>query len=165
MKRNSKVLILIGIATLLGIAIFNQQKVKSSPTPTASPSPSPQLRPLPLNLTDDERFILNPPSVEASRSALNKHAQTVKKLAKIGDLLELKDCQPTPLALEVKQGSEFKIKNEDSVSHNIIFDEEHIYKIPANGSLTIKAKFKYGTGDYGYVCEEVGLVGFLHVVS
>lgn len=37
----------------------------------------------------EEKFILDPPSAEASRSALNKHAQTVAKLAKNGDALEI----------------------------------------------------------------------------
>ncbi len=160
---NSKVLILIGIAIILGVAILNQQKTKSSPRSTASPTPSIKPRLLPPNLTDDEKFILFPPSVDASRSAKQKHANTVAKLAKVGDNLEIKDCQPSPLVLQVKQGSDFKIKNNDNVKHKIIFDEEHIYELPANNSQTYKAQFKYGTGDYGYVCEGVGLVGFLHV--
>lgn len=161
---NIKFIILIGIAAFLGVAIFNQQKIKSSPSPTVSPTPSPQLRPLPPNLTDDERFILNPPNEDASRSAKQQHAKTVAKLAKVGNTLELNDCQPTPLVLEVKQGSEFKIKNNDTTPINIIFDEEHVYKIPSNGDLEILAQFKYGPGDYGYVCDKVGLVGFLHII-
>ncbi len=156
-----KIIILIGIAVMLGAVILNQQKPKSSSQITPSPSTAPKL--LSTNLTAEERFILDPPSVEASRSAKQKHAQTVAKLAKMGNTIETKNCQPAPLVLQVKQGSEFKIKNNDNTQHYIIFDEEHIYKIPANGDLTIKAQFKYGTGDYGYVCKGSGLVGFVHV--
>ncbi len=160
--KNIKFIILVGITLLLGVAIFNQQNAKLSQSPSPSPSKS-EKQLLPSNLTDDKRFILNPPSAEASRAAKDKHMQIVAKLAKVGDILEIKDCQPNPLVLQVKQGSEFKIKNNDNVKHKIIFDEENKYKIPANGQLTIKADFKYGSGDYGYVCEGVGLVGFLHV--
>lgn len=159
-----KIIILVGIASLLAVAIFNQQKTKLSQNNSAS-SPAPSIQPklLPSNLTDDEKFILFPPSVDASKSAKEKHAQIVAKLAKMGDSIEIKDCQPTPLVLQVKQGSKFTIKNGDTTSHNIVIDEEHQYKIPANGNLEIVAQFKYSTGDYGYICEGVGLTGFLHV--
>ena len=164
-KIDSKVLILGSIAILLAIAIFNQQKAKLSTLNSAfSPSPSAQSSTYP-QMTDDERLILYPPAVDASKSAKQKHAQTVKKLAKEGSILEIKNCQPTPLVLQVKIGSKFIVKNSDSVAHTILIDEEHQYQIPANGNIEVTAQFKYGTGDYGYVCQGVGLTGFLHVAS
>jgi plastocyanin len=66
--------------------------------------------------------------------------------------------------LQVKQGSELEFKNMDNINHKITFDSENIYEIEANSSKNIKIEFKYGTGDYGYVCEGVGLTGFLHIV-
>lgn len=158
--RNSKfkIIALVGIAVLLLVGINNQQKAKTSP------APSPQAKLMPSNLSEDEKFILNPPSPDASASAKQKHAQTVAKLALVRNQVEIKDCQPTPLVLQVKQGSEFTVKNSDNTSHTLTFDEDHNFKIPANGLTTIKAEFKYGTGDYGYVCEGVGLVGFLHII-
>lgn len=164
MKKNSKAIILLSIAILLAVAIFNQQKAKTSQNNSgSSPVPSAQPGLLPTTLSDDEKFILFPPSADASKSAKEKHAQIVAKLAKQSDTLEIKDCQPTPLVLLVKQGSKFTIKNKDSAAHNFVIDEEHQYKVSANGSLEIVAQFKYGTGDYGYVCEGTGLTGFLHV--
>ncbi len=167
MKRKQgkwKIIILVSIAILLGIAIFNQQKGKfSNNNYGSSPAPSVQPQLLPSNLTDDEKFILFPPPADASKSAKEKHAQIVAKLAKEGDFIEIKNCQPTPLVLQVKQGSKFTIKNDDSIAHNFIIDEEHQYKVPANGNLEIVAQFKYGTGDYGYICQGTGLTGFLHV--
>lgn len=161
-----KIIILVSIAILLGVAIFNQQKAKLSQNNSALSSlSSTQPRLLSTSLSDDEKFILFPPSADASKSAKKKHAQIVAKLAKQNDTLEIKDCQPTPLVLLIKQGSKFTIKNDDSTAHNFVIDEEHQYKIPANGSLEIVAQFKYGTGDYGYVCQGVGLTGFLHVAS
>src|SRR3989344_1909630 len=150
--------ILLGIGLLLIVALSNQKTEKPLPSPT----PSFQLRTLPSNLTEEEKFILTPPSADASTSAKQKHAEAVAKLAKDGSLVEIKDCQPSPLVLNIKQDSEFKINNKDNITHKIVIDSEHIYEIPAMGSLSIKARFKYGTGDYGYVCEDVGLVGFLH---
>lgn len=161
-KSKFKLVILIVVAILLLAAINNQRKTQKS-TPSSSPNLSTQPKLLPSNLTEDERFILNPPPVDASRSAKDQHAQTVAKLAKVGDTLEIKDCQPTPLVLQVKQGSQLKINNQDNIKHKITLDEEHSYELPANNTLTIKIEFKYGTGDYGYICQGVGLVGFLHV--
>lgn len=158
--KNLLILVLVVMAITFIWAI-SKEKTTSSPTP----SQPTQGRVLPSNLTAEEKFILQPPTADASRSAKDKHAQTVVKLAKPGNALEIKDCQPTPLVLQIKQGSEFTIKNNDNVHHKIIIDEEHIYQLPANSSLTTKAQFKYGRGDYGYVCQGAGLVGFLHLTN
>ena len=156
-----KVIILILVALILGYAIYNQQKAKTSPAPSTRESSQSQI--IPSTLTEDEKFILNPPSEDASQSAKDKHRDTVAKLAKEGSKLEIKDCKPDILVLQAKQGSPITIQNKDSVPHKIIFDSEHYYGVEANGKTTIKAEFKYGTGDYGYVCEGVGLTGFLHI--
>lgn len=156
------ILISVGFLVLLGMATFKQQVPKySSNHPNSSLAPA--LIPS-KSLVDDERFILNPPAVDASRSAKQQHARIVAKLAKIGDTLEIKDCLPTPLVLQLKQDTEFKIKNSSNNDIRIIFDEDHAYRVSANGSTTVKAHFKYYTGDYGYVCEKTGLVGFLHII-
>lgn len=161
-KSRTYIIILIVIALILGYAIYNQQKVNISKNTATKPLTATPV-PFPANLTEDEKFILNPPPATASAEIKKKHADTVAKLAKEEDNLEIKDCQPTPLVLQVKQGTEFTIQNKDSSPHKIIFDSDHHYVLPANGSKTIKADFKYGSGDYGYICEEVGLTGFLHI--
>lgn len=157
-----KLLIILALVLLLVIAIQNQQKSKLSTSPTSSPSDK-QL--LPSDLTYEERFILTPPEKDASEEAKKAHAQVVSNLAKETKFLEIKKCKPNPLVLKIKEGSQFEIKNMDNVKHRIIFDSLHYYDIPANGNKTITAQFKYGTGDYGYVCEGTGLVGFLHVIK
>lgn len=152
---------LVAIALVLIVVIYNQQQRQQVTIP--SPSPIPET--IPETLTDEEKFILNPRAAESSRSALKKHAQMVAELAKQSQELELqKDCRPNPLVIQVKQGSEIKISNNDSVPRRIIIDSKHFYDIPKGGSKEILAQFKYGTGDYGYVCQGVGIVGFLHVV-
>lgn len=150
--------ILVGGALVITFSIF-QQRLNA---PSLSPTPS-ALPVIPSNLTEDERFILSPPSADASKSAKEKHAQTVAKLAKEGNSLDIKDCKPNPLVLQVKQGSQIDIVNKDSIEHKIIVDTEHFYNLPANSKKTITVQFKYGTGDYGYVCEGTGLVGFMHI--
>ena len=69
------------------------------------------------------------------------------------------------LTLSIFLTGDAAFKNMDNVERTLIFDGEHAYELPANGSQTIKADFKYGTGDYGYVCKgAVRLAGFLHII-
>lgn len=161
MNRNSKIVVLVIIAIILGYAVYNQQQNKLPSSSTSLTTP-----PIPLtsNLTEEEKFILNPPSATASSDLKKKHADTIAKLAKEGSSLEIKDCKPNILVLQVKQGSDLVAKNLDSVKHRLIFDSEHIFELPASGSKTINVDFKYGTGDYGFVCEGIGLTGFLHII-
>lgn len=156
-KKAIKFWIVLGLlVVLLALA-----QTKKQTRQTINPIPSST----PLVLTEDEKFILNPPSKEASKSALVKHAQIVAKLAKDMGTLEINNCKPNPLVLNIKYGSELKIQNNDNVKHMLIIDSKHYYELPTNNSLTIKVDFKYGAGDYGYVCEGAGIVGFIHVVS
>ena len=155
LKRKKNLIILICILLLILASVYSQQRSQTIP----SPSPVADV------LTEEEKFILNPPSKESSMSALKKHAQMVAELAKESKSLEIqKDCKPNPRVLQVKLGSEIKISNKDGVNRRIIVDSKNFFDIPANGSKMLKADFKYGTGDYGYVCEGVGIVGFLRVV-
>lgn len=154
MNRQKKNLFLLAFL-LLVIGIMTRRPAQ----PISTPSPS-----LTPGLTAEEKFILNPPPKDASRSALEKHAQTVAKLAKEGDMIEINHCQPTPRVLKTKLGSSLTIKNDDNAVRMIIFDSQHIYKIPPKGHTTIMTELKYGTGDYGYVCSGAGIVGFLHIV-
>lgn len=161
-KFNSKFLILLAVGVILIVAVYNKQNTKSYHSSTNSPS-NKQL--LPSDLTYEERFILTPPDKDATQEAKKAHAQVVANLAKEAKYLEIKDCKPNPLVLKIKEGSQFEIRNMDNVKVKIIIDSLHSYDIPPNGNKTITAQFKYGTGDYGYVCERVGLVGFLHVTQ
>jgi hypothetical protein len=163
-KANSKqpviLIILVLAAVILGVNLYKQRN-PAQPTSTPNPSTTNQL--LPDTLTEDERILLAPPPAEASQGAKDLHAATVAKLAKSAPYLEIKDCKPNPLVLEIKQGSDLEIRNNDGVKRRLIFDEENDAIIEPNDKTTIKVEFKYGSGDYGFVCEGVGLTGFLHI--
>lgn len=153
--KRKRFIIILGIV-LLAIALGTHQQKSQNISYIPSPPPTP-------TLTEDEKFILNPPSKDASRSALQKHAKMVAKLAKDGDLLKINNCQSDPLVLNIKEGSSLQISNQDSSELTILIDSQHSYKIPPKESLKIQAKFKYGTGDYGYVCNGIKLAGFMHI--
>lgn len=162
--QNSKLLILIASIVAIGVAIYSQQAMRITTSPIITLSP-PQLKTLSENLTYEERFVLHPPQAEASNTAKQKHAKMVSKLASAAASLDITNCEPKPVVLRVKKGNNFTVKNNDKQPHKIMLDEKTSYEIPANGSLVVKADFNYGAGDYGYVCEGAGLVGFLHVTK
>ncbi len=155
-RSRTKFWMFVGIAIILLIIIQNQQKPQKIVPATLHTNPQ--------VLTEDEKFILNPPPADASKSAKIKHATLVSKLAKDSPTLAVNNCQPDPLVLKTKQGFDFQIKNQDDKEVTIEIDSQHFYKIPPKNSLTIQAKFKYGTGDYGYVCNGMKLAGFLHIL-
>ncbi len=160
MKGNYKFIIILAVIVIVVIAIQNQQKSKlSAPSYSSSPKVSTS------NLDHEENFILNPPDADAPKIAKQAHAQVVSNLAKQASFLEIKDCKPNPLVLKVKEDMDIEIRNMDNVKRRIIVDSLHYYDLPANGTITITAKFKYGTGDYGYTCDETGIVGFLHITK
>ncbi len=159
-----KIYVLLGAVIAIAVAIYSQQSMRITTSPIITQSP-PQLKALSKDLTYEERFILHPPQVEASATAKQKHAKMVAKLASASASLEITNCEPKPVVLKVKKGNKFTVKNNDKHPHKIMLDEKTSFEIPANGSLIVTADFNYGTGDYGYVCEGAGLVGFIHVTK
>ncbi len=159
------VTILVVLALVLGFALAKQKGLigdTSNNQPEASANL--QTKVAPVNSSADEQALLHPPSADASASAKESHAALVARLAKAAPFLEIKDCKPSTLVLQVKQGADLEIRNADSVKHSLIFDEENTIEIEANEKKMVKVDFKYGPGDYGYVCEGLGLVGFLHII-
>ena len=150
---------IIFLAALLVFLIFLLYPKPSTQNPSYSPSETVK------ELTEEEKFILDPPISSATSAAKEKHQRIVAKLASEAATIEIKDCRPTPTVVKTQIGSEIKIKNYDSVERKILIDSKNIFTIPAKEEKVIETSFKYGSGDYGYVCEGSGIVGFLHVIK
>lgn len=159
MKHNLPIIIIIIVLALFYVSSSYKPTPTSPQITSSSPAPTNE------DFMAEKKLILGPPFATASAAAKQKHAATVKKLAKTGSVLGIKNCQPDPLVLQVKEGSMIEVKNNDNVTHKIMIDEDHSIQLEPNKTTTIPAKFKYGTGDYGYICKDAGLVGFIHVVS
>lgn len=166
------------IALVLGAAIFQQTRPQgvnqsSEETEVAAPSPtsqsqatsSAQRRPLPENLTEDEKAVLDPPSLDAPADEKQAHYNLAVKLAQTASNLDLNKCsKPNPLVMKITNGENFTAKNSDTVEHTIVIDQDHHYAVAPGGSATIKADFGHGLGVYGYLCDNVpGVVGFFLV--
>lgn len=165
MKTNLLITILVVTALTLGIFIINPSgfklpsfEKKKSPNPTPSTS-----RLLPTNLTEEEKKLLTVPPPDASKAEIEAHIALGAKLAEEGNVLEITDCKPKPLVFKVKEKTNFKVSNKDKIDHTLIIDDDHKYPIPAKETSQIRADFGKPPGLYGYVCEGVGLTGFIFV--
>lgn len=172
MKSNLLIIVLVVTALTLGVFIINpsglklpsfENKASKSELEQDSVPDTPKSRLMPANLTEEEKKLLTVPSPDASEEEINAHIALGEKLAKEGDTLEITDCKPKPLVLRVKEKTNFKVLNNDKIDHTLIIDDDHKYPISAGETTEIKADFGKPPGLYGYVCEGVGLTGFIFV--
>ena len=152
------------MAIVLGQAIYRQrspQPSKESLPKETNSSNLPKL--LPSDLTEDEKAVLNPPSPDAPAAEREKHDALAAKLAKESDSLDITNCRSKPLVLRIKINKNLKVKNSDNIDRKLIFDDTHKYQIAKNSTINLNVDLGHGVGLYGYICEGVGLTGFILV--
>ena len=172
MKSNILIVILIVTAIVLGVKIidpswlqmptFEKDVSKSEPKQESSQSEYPAI-PIREDLTEEEKDLLTVPSSDAPKDEIEAHIALGAKLAKEAEVLEITDCEPKPLVFKVKEKAMFKVFNKDDIDHTLTIDPEHKYPLPRQETTEIKADFGKPPGLYGYVCEGVGLTGFIFV--
>lgn len=163
MKSNLLIIVLVITALVLGVFIIKPSGLKLPSFENKASKLEPEQNAIPANLTEEEKKLLTVPPPEAERSEIETHLALGAKLAKKADVLEITNCKPKPLVFKVKEKRNFKVLNKDKIDHTLIIDEEHKYAIAAGETKQIKADFGKPPGLYGYVCEGVGLTGFIFV--
>ncbi len=172
MKSNLLIIVLVITALTLGVLIIKPSGLKLSSFENKTPKSelkrdsvpdASTTRLIPANLSKEEKKLLTVPPPDASEEEINAHIAIGEKLAKEADILEITDCKPKPLVLKVKEKTNFKVLNNDKIDHTLIIDEEHKYPILGGETTEIRADFGKPPGLYGYVCEGVGLTGFIFV--
>ena len=144
--------VLAVIAIVLGYQIYQQQRLTAPSSST----------PLPVTTQDQQPdfnrqsypLIGNFPGNNTSDEERKKFSDAVRAQAKESDMLDITGCKANPLVYKIKLGSDFKIKNSDTVEHKLYIGGAEKYKIPANTTITVKANFEPGPGTYGYSCDE-----------
>lgn len=159
-KKNQLPLIIILLvpAIILGQAIYKQHNPQPSSRSVVSSS-----KLMPTDLTEDEKAVLHPPSLDAPSTEKEKHDALAVKLSKEGDSLDITNCGSNPLVLRIEINENLKVKNSDNIDRKLIFDDTHEYQIAKNSTTNLKVDFGHGVGLYGYICEGVGLTGFILV--
>lgn len=154
------IIILIVVAVVLGLAIYKQHKPQPSVLPPTESTVPKLMSP---DLTQDEKAVLNPPSPDAPAAEKDIHDALAAKLSKESDSLDITNCRSDPLVVRIKINENLKVKNNDNIDRKLIIDDTHIYEIAKNSTTSIKVDFGHGVGLYGYICEGIGLTGFILV--
>lgn len=102
--------------------------------------------------TADEKKVLIIPNNDSTDKEKADHSKLVEKLAKEVDTVVVKDCLPIPLALKIKIGESFKIRNDGKATITIAVNKDNINEIAAGETKSFKADFGFGPGVYGYAC-------------
>lgn len=154
--------VLILSAVVLSALIgYNRYKKNNDSSAQVSQSPS--------SISDQDRRTLfeTLPKQDASQSAKIEHFKLAEKLAVAAEYLDIAGCNPNPLVIKVKSGTQFKLRNNSEESREIGFDKDTIFKVGPNAQTSIKAEFEHGPGLYGYGCNDPahgGTVGFILVL-
>ena len=159
MHKNSKLLItlLILITAFLGYKIVGE-----SQSPTASLTEN---RIYPKRLTEDEIRVINPP-VNGTYEERKLHIELTQKLAQETQKLTIKECFGDPTVVSVAERQNLEIKNTDSAARAIAFNKDHVFMIPPNQTVSVKAEFGFGPGVYGYSCDAIeGAAGMVLIES
>lgn len=159
------IVVLIGLVAVLGYSIYSQYSQTSISVPSTSTksnsTPQPKQKVTGTQTKDpswyaslnpEQRYLLNTNISSLSQEQKKIYTTSVRKFAKDDTELVIdKECQPTPLVLRLKNGSEFKITNKDSVPHKISLTADKIFMLTANDSSATKADI--GLGVYTYGCD------------
>ncbi len=156
--------ILLITAVLLGFAIYRQRHLASLlkqgvPRPSSvvvSPEPRSALQ---------EEDVLKFPGPDASAEEKMRHFDIARSLAKDGQYVDIGNCTASPTVFRVREKDAFTVRNQDTIAHTIILDQEHQYTIGISSKKTLIADFPHGQGLYGYGCDNpTQTVGLFFVV-
>ena len=138
---SSLVLVLVVIAVLSGIIIFNR-------------------------ITGVRRVVVDTPSISGSaklfykiedKSSLqeefNKFIAEVTARAEAGSQINIDDCVASPDVLLVEYGSNISVKNSGLKDINFGLEKENMILISGGQSIEVSIDFENGPGPYGYACE------------
>ena len=136
---------LVVAAIVLGYILIKGSggKEKTPESETTAPAAS---------LLEEEQKVLATPPPDASNEEKDRHFQLALKLATEAEALDVTGCQSKPVVMKTTQKG-VRVKNNDAVDHEIVFDAEKRFKIPAEGSVNLTGLFDKGPGLYGYGCD------------
>jgi len=149
-------LIAIGLFAAIGLKYFevkqkeNTQDVAVLPV---TPTPDPTLDSL-----------LDTPPQNASEEEKKKHFLKVIEKAKDAVSVDISGCKANPVAMFVQDKRPVTIVNKDDSPHEISFNKNTQYIVPAKSSESYLIPFTQGSGVYGFGCDQQGTTAGLFVV-
>lgn len=150
------ILVAVGLSVAIGWRYY-QVKSKSVTKNVAvlpvTPTPDPTLDTLldtpPQNATDEEK---------------KQHFLKVIAKAKDAKSVDISGCKANPIAMFVQDKRPVIIINKDNEAHEISFNKNTQYIVPAKSSESYLIPFAQGSGVYGFGCDQQGTTAGLFVV-
>ena len=166
---NKNYLVLVGlpmalvVVFFLGFLVGNRSKAK----PVSSKSEEAKkvqasLPTQPLILSEDEKKILSPIASNAAEAEKKERSLLALSLSKRSTFLEINECQPQPVVLELTKGTDFMIRNSSSHFHRVTFDKSHTYALHPGEQTTVKADFAQSLRRYACDFE---ISGYLNIIQ
>ena len=167
------VVVLAVIAVVLGYQIYKQTTGAGIAPPVVQTPPVQQTQDTSVQPTQQQTTQQTLPSAEEQalvkaipdpNSSLEEKIEYNKKLEKfekVTDMVEITNCWPYPFIARVREDTDLKIKNNDSVD-NIIFIGQKQINVPANTTVTTEPG--KGDGITNLTCNG-GAQGLLHVIQ
>lgn len=134
-------LVFIGLVLLGAILSEKKQDAGRATSPQISPEES------------EKSAILTPPASDASGEEKEQYMAAIESLSAQAPYLDITQCIPTPLVFQMQKGNIFKVQNQGESERVFALDADHIYKVPAGGSIDIEADITQIEGVYGYACD------------
>lgn len=121
---------------------------------------------LPVTPTPDPTLdsLLDTPPQSASEEEKKKHFLKVIAKANDAESVDISGCKANPVAMFVQDKRPVKIINRDNSTHEISFNKNTQYIIPAKSSESYLIPFSQGSGVYGFGCDQKGTTAGLFVV-
>jgi hypothetical protein len=121
--------------------------------------------PSPSISAEDRTAVLQTPRNTSTKEERDAHFKIVQRLAVMSETLDVSGCNPNPLVLKHRQIQDIQVTNKDDVPHELQVNPQHLYTVPAHGSISIPPDFGSGTGVYGYGCDNsLNAVGLFFIV-
>ncbi|HYE22297.1 MAG TPA: hypothetical protein VD998_01765 [Verrucomicrobiae bacterium] len=166
-KQKIIIVVLLLLVAILGISAFkkagNKTEDKNSGNPQQNNSNSDQTDNLDPSTISFEDLLAQDPGPQGTPEEINEFASKVAAVAKQADVLNVTNCKPNPQVMSVRQGQEFRIKNDGTGEHKIYHTQGINLTIPPKSNNTYKPVFK-SPGMYGYLCDEK-MAGMFYVVA
>lgn len=115
----------------------------------------------------EQSVLLAPPKTPTEEGSYDTLVQKYAQEAQVLDVGA--ECAVSPLVLKLKSDALLTIRNNDTVSHMIAFEDQNAFSVSVGQTrtLSLQEMFQKGAGTYRYRCGDkmgTGNVGVLYIV-
>lgn len=142
------VMLIVGLMSYLGVWWYVENKDQQEETPVLG-----------------EEDILNVPADDAPPEVSQAYLVLLAQNARKADVLDITDCEPNPLVLDMDESSNITVKNEGATNRLIRLGNSGPRIVRANSSIDVFVDFsefeEQGPGILTYACDNINPAGIV----